>query len=274
MNGPDATTPARRRGDPAPALCAAGARGVRGRRRGAVRPQRPGHRASVRRAPCCASSTPPPRRTSRHGCRPRCGSSRLDARAWRCRRRPSGRGRRRTLARARRVLPAAGDRRDGTGAERLRPGDRLVEPATGFAQHRRGSQPPPGRRCTARVAAWPWPWLQRPPTTCGRACWSQAQCSPAALGLEVVSRIVATRYLSPFEELGEMLGLAVLLTALLPYVRGVVARLRPAARSRSRWDRPRARNEEAPRTNGVDTARGTRVGHSLHRCHLGPEMAS
>ena len=81
-------------------------------------------------------------------------------------------------------------------------------------------------------ATWLWPWLWRLP----RALRSQLVLAGAvfvggSVGLEVVSRLYESRQLSPFEELAEMLGVALLLTSLLPYVSGAVARpaVAPAA---------------------------------------------
>ncbi|HEU4721524.1 MAG TPA: hypothetical protein VFS59_09195 [Gemmatimonadaceae bacterium] len=75
------------------------------------------------------------------------------------------------------------------------------------------------------LAAWLWPWMRALPQALqARLLAAGVVFVGGALGLEVLSRLVETQYLSPFEELGEMLGVALLLTALLPYVRAIIAR--------------------------------------------------
>lgn len=76
------------------------------------------------------------------------------------------------------------------------------------------------------LATWLWPWLRAlPPTLRSRLLLAGTVFVGGAFGLEVLSRLVTTHYLSPFEELGEMLGVALLITALSPCVRGVIARV-------------------------------------------------
>lgn len=65
-------------------------------------------------------------------------------------------------------------------------------------------------------AAWLWPWLRSlPAPLMWQLVLAGGLFAGGALGLEIVSRLVETAYLSPFEELGEMLGVSVLLAALL-----------------------------------------------------------
>lgn len=73
--------------------------------------------------------------------------------------------------------------------------------------------------------AWLWPWMRSLPSALRwRLVFAGTVFVGGSVGLEVVSRLYETPYLSPFEELAEMLGVALLVMALLPYVRGVVAR--------------------------------------------------
>jgi hypothetical protein len=77
-------------------------------------------------------------------------------------------------------------------------------------------------------AAWLWPWLRSLPRPLAlQLALAATVFVGGAFALEVVSRLVDTRYLSPFEELCEMLGVTVLIAALLPFVRAVL--LRPPA---------------------------------------------
>lgn len=85
------------------------------------------------------------------------------------------------------------------------------------------------------LAAWLWPWLRSLPRELSlRLAVAGALFVGGSLGLEVVSRLADTPHLSPFEELFEMLGVALVVAALLPFVRGVVAqppRRRPGERA-------------------------------------------
>lgn len=73
--------------------------------------------------------------------------------------------------------------------------------------------------------AWLWPWLRSLPRPLAlQLALAATVFVGGALVLEVVSRLVVTRYLSPFEELFEMLGVTVLIAALLPCVRAVLVR--------------------------------------------------
>jgi uncharacterized membrane protein YhaH (DUF805 family) len=79
-------------------------------------------------------------------------------------------------------------------------------------------------------AIWLAPWLRALPRTLARRLVVAGTIFVGgSVGLEVLSRMVTTRYLSPFEELCEMLGVALLIAALVPYVRTVTAS--PAVRS-------------------------------------------
>jgi hypothetical protein len=76
------------------------------------------------------------------------------------------------------------------------------------------------------IAAWLWPWLRTLPRPLfQRLVLAGAVFVSGSLVLEVIARLADTKYLSPFEELGEMIGVALLLTALMPCVRGVLAQL-------------------------------------------------
>lgn len=130
----------------------------------------------------------------------------------------------------------------------------LVGPAIDLAEAATGLAHGPARLAAAAgagaallgLAAWLWPWLQRLPHDLrSRLLVAGALFVGGALGLEVASRLVETRYLSPFEELGEMLGVAVLLTALLPYVRAVVARLPAGAAPPTGYRQGRLRRSSA-----------------------------
>jgi hypothetical protein len=81
------------------------------------------------------------------------------------------------------------------------------------------------------LAVWLWPWLR---SLSGRLrlrlLFAGAVFVSGSLGLEVISRLAdssAAEYLSPLEELCEMLGVGLLVVTLLPAARGVLARTGP-----------------------------------------------
>lgn len=83
----------------------------------------------------------------------------------------------------------------------------------------------------AVIAVWLWPWLR---SLSGRLrlrlLLAGAVFVSGSLGLEVISRLAdssTANYLSPLEELCEMLGVGLLVVTLLPASRGVLARTGP-----------------------------------------------
>lgn len=84
------------------------------------------------------------------------------------------------------------------------------------------------------LLAWLWPWLRSLPGQLRRQfALAAVLFVGGSLGLEVVSRMSDTAHLSPFEELFEMLSVALVVAALLPAVRAVLVRL-PSQRDEHR----------------------------------------
>lgn len=83
----------------------------------------------------------------------------------------------------------------------------------------------------AALAIWLWPWLRSLSSRLRlRLLLAGAIFVSGSLGLEVISRLAdssTAEYLSPLEELCEMIGVGLLVATLLPAARGVLARTGP-----------------------------------------------